>query len=153
MLKDGNTNLPSYHAPNPGHELANQYVVRLQQDACAFPMPQIMLLRHSMRSEGTQVYRADADVLVDVYVASAVADGECVTYEQQNVHAALRVSVTDVPANIVVRVYGESNCVLSALPLKFNDVVRISTTHTCAHVAWCVKAHLPRARPPPCVAD
>ena len=120
---------------------------------CDSPMSQIMLLRHSMRSEGTQVYRAEADALVDVYVASAVADGECVTSEQQNVQAVLRVSVTDVPANIVVRVYGESNCVLSALPLKFNDVVRISTTHTCAHVAWCVKAHLPRARPPPCVAD
>lgn len=105
-----------------------------------------------MRSEGTQVYRAEADVLVDVYVASAVTDGECVTCEQESVHATLRVSITDVPANIVVCVHDQSLRVLSALPLRANDVVRISTTHTCAHVVWCVQSHLPHARPP-CVVD
>ena len=111
-------------------------------------MSRVVILQHSMKSAGTQVYRSTADALVDVYVAAAVSEGECIndTHEQNRGQATLRVSITDVPADIVIRLNGcdRVHCLIHALPLCTNDVVRIATTRASAHVAWCVPAHTPR---------
>jgi len=104
-----------------------------------------------MKSAGTQVYRSAADALVDVYVAPATSEGECIddTYDQNRRDVTLRVSITDMPADIVICLNGSARAhsVIHALPLCANDIVRIATTRASAHVAWCVPARPPHYPP------